>query len=331
MIGPLRIQNFKSIRDLKFNARRVNLFIGEPNVGKSNILEALSLLSPRALESLGDIVRFATVPDLFFDQDTKLTIRVWADNLRLAIARLGAGFQGEIREGGKDTLCGFSLDHSRVTGSGGVGLGRPDNIRCYKFKAIHQFVDAHPELLHAPFGDNIVAVLYANPELRRRIGGLVRTKGFRLQLKPTESQLLVTKDINDELYSYPWVTVSETLRRVVFFMTAMETNREAALLLDEPETCVFPFYTKYLADRIAQEESNQYFITTHNPYLLSNIVEKTAAKDLAVFVVRMENCETGVKQVPESNIPELLRPDADSFVNFDRLVVEETRSGVTLK
>lgn len=38
MISPVSIQNFKSIRHLEFEARRVNVFIGEPNTGKSNFL-----------------------------------------------------------------------------------------------------------------------------------------------------------------------------------------------------------------------------------------------------------------------------------------------------
>ena len=43
-INTLEIKNFKSIKDLKLDCKQVNLFIGEPNVGKSNILEALALL-----------------------------------------------------------------------------------------------------------------------------------------------------------------------------------------------------------------------------------------------------------------------------------------------
>ena len=43
-ITTLRIQNFKSIKDVEMKPRRVNILIGEPNVGKSNILEAMSLL-----------------------------------------------------------------------------------------------------------------------------------------------------------------------------------------------------------------------------------------------------------------------------------------------
>ena len=43
-ITTLRIQNFKSIKDVEMKPRRVNIIIGEPNVGKSNVLEELSLL-----------------------------------------------------------------------------------------------------------------------------------------------------------------------------------------------------------------------------------------------------------------------------------------------
>jgi len=38
-IRNLEIQNFKSIKYLQLDCKQVNIFIGEPNVGKSNILE----------------------------------------------------------------------------------------------------------------------------------------------------------------------------------------------------------------------------------------------------------------------------------------------------
>lgn len=34
----------------------------------------------------------------------------------------------------------------------------------------------------------------------------------------------------------------------------------------------------------SNQERNQFFLTTHNPYFLSALIEKTAAADLAVFV-----------------------------------------------
>ena len=39
MVKTLEVKNFKSIKHLKLNCKRINIFIGEPNTGKSNILE----------------------------------------------------------------------------------------------------------------------------------------------------------------------------------------------------------------------------------------------------------------------------------------------------
>ena len=45
-IKYVNIHNFKSIADLKLkDCRRINLFIGYPNVGKSNVLEALGIIN----------------------------------------------------------------------------------------------------------------------------------------------------------------------------------------------------------------------------------------------------------------------------------------------
>ena len=73
MITKLSIKNFKSIKELDIDCARVNLFIGEPNTGKSSILEALGLLSWSADTdfNLGDYVRFEYMENLFYDNSTK--------------------------------------------------------------------------------------------------------------------------------------------------------------------------------------------------------------------------------------------------------------------
>ena len=43
--SELRIQNYKSIKDLHLECGKINVFIGPPNSGKSNILEALEIPS----------------------------------------------------------------------------------------------------------------------------------------------------------------------------------------------------------------------------------------------------------------------------------------------
>ena len=45
MITTFDIKGFKSVKAIHLDCKRINLFIGEPNTGKSNILEALGFLS----------------------------------------------------------------------------------------------------------------------------------------------------------------------------------------------------------------------------------------------------------------------------------------------
>ncbi|MBK8564371.1 MAG: AAA family ATPase [Saprospiraceae bacterium] len=68
-IKQLRIRNFKSIKDVELDCERINLFIGEPNVGKSNVLEAMSLLGAGygkfGVKFMGEFIRYEEVSDLF--------------------------------------------------------------------------------------------------------------------------------------------------------------------------------------------------------------------------------------------------------------------------
>jgi AAA15 family ATPase/GTPase len=130
----------------------------------------------------------------------------------------------------------------------------------------------------------------------------------------------MAKVVEAEFYSFSYPTISETLRRIVFFMAILETNQNAVLVLDEPETNTFPFYTTYVAERIALDESNQFFLTTHNPYVLGSIVGKTPIKDLAVFVTVMEDFRTRLKSVSAEGLSQLLDYGPDAFLNLDKLV-----------
>jgi AAA15 family ATPase/GTPase len=84
-IKLLRIQNFKSIKDVTLHPRRVNLLIGEPNVGKSNLLEAMSLLGAVAYEQterfLSSFIRYEEPRQLFYDNLVGNSIKVETDNV----------------------------------------------------------------------------------------------------------------------------------------------------------------------------------------------------------------------------------------------------------
>ena len=70
LIDQIEISSFKSIRHLKLTGfKRINLLLERPNVGKSNLLEALSLFSlPYVWEGskkLTDLVRLEESLEIF--------------------------------------------------------------------------------------------------------------------------------------------------------------------------------------------------------------------------------------------------------------------------
>jgi len=80
LLNRIEIKNFKSIKHLKTDCKRVNVFIGKPNVGKSNILEALSLLGAHYTTDenkfLGEFIRYEEISNLFYDDDLLNIIEV---------------------------------------------------------------------------------------------------------------------------------------------------------------------------------------------------------------------------------------------------------------
>ncbi len=77
MIENLTIRNFKSIKSLELECRRINIFIGEPNTGKSNILEAIGFLSYLGHGgSLQEFIRFETLPNIFFNMALENEIEI---------------------------------------------------------------------------------------------------------------------------------------------------------------------------------------------------------------------------------------------------------------
>ena len=70
-IDNIEIKNFKSIRHQKIEGcKRINVFIGYPNVGKSNILEAISTLQyckQSVNQNFQNFCRFEKPAEIFFE------------------------------------------------------------------------------------------------------------------------------------------------------------------------------------------------------------------------------------------------------------------------
>ncbi|MBT2556254.1 AAA family ATPase [Hymenobacter sp. ISL-91] len=382
-INTLRIQNFKSIKDVTMNPRRVNLIIGMPNVGKSNILEAMSLLGGRFPQSnfasrpdesgrhYGGIVRYHEVRQLFHDNMTNNPIVIQTDNDICVMGRdysTGNGFRYVLAEldtwnrmrseytnkysampedKPENRMLNFFIEwkdsnvkpfpqyiHSQIlpVGQKSDGVSSQGNgpyagnryVRPYIFKQPKSVMNENymPYLL-PPYGDNLVQIVEAYPSLRKEVSQLFSKYGLKLLIRIDERRMEVIKDLDGVIYSYPYSSIADTLQRMIFYMSVIESNNEAVILLEEPEAHSFPVYVSDLGRRIAESRDNQFFIATYSPYLVTEIMEQMLPEEgqegeLVIFLAYYEEYQTKVKQLSDEEIREIRNDSIDVFYNLSR-------------
>jgi AAA15 family ATPase/GTPase len=325
MITKLSVSNFKSVRQLDIDCKKVNLFIGEPNTGKSNILEALGLLSwcGRAEQpSLGDFVRFELTRDLFYDKLVDQTVKIEISTKEISPTGIRIMFDGDSYGfyGRKSNSPFRSLDEDGHYNKS-TTFGPVREIRFFRFKSLARYDDKEAGSLKSPHGSNLFSVVATSTTLRKIMDEFFQKYGLKLFLRDSERVFEVIKAAEGPMISYSYILTSETLRRIIFYTVAMTSNKDSVLVFEEPESNAFPYYTKYLGERIALDKTNQFFIATHNPYLLSAIIEKARMEGVQVFITYFKDFQTQVKPLTTNQLSELM--EADPFFNLDRFIEGE--------
>lgn len=382
-INTLRIQNFKSIKDVTMKPRRVNLIIGQPNVGKSNILEAMSLLGAGLYGNnhrfLGDVLRYETVSNLFYDNDITVPIAVEAStgSAVLAVDEKLAGryrfvsisdawwkqykrtsnqysrhylserknadqaFQQIARLSLLDEEVKIALNNKLVqeTNYFFSQLSVSDTGDCQEFVYNYYTPDVLPKkyvyrpeqphnqsnslaFLQPPLGPNLLSVVQKNPGLRREMAALFKPYGLSLVLRVGEQKFEIQKQVEDLVYNYPYSLIADTLQRIIFYLAAIESNKNSVLLFEEPEAHTFPIYTTMLGQKIVESHDNQFFVATHSPYLLTEIIEnlipQERGEELAIFLAYYEDYQTKIYQLTDEEVGEIRRDAIDVFYNLSR-------------
>ena len=357
MFDHLRIRNFKSVEHVDLNCRRVNVLIGEPNTGKSNILEALGLISYvghfNSPTDLPGFVRCDEVSNLFYDSDLSREIAIMLGGTEalpgnndaiplwysLQLQFTEGSFNGSIYDliptrrrfsnkidwdieqdyfmsGDYQFLQAHQSDYTRR---------RVDFCKFYRFASRSIFPEKSSDFLLPSSGANLLSLLLQDRELRAEVSEPFHSRGLRLGLRPQEDKIEVLKDFEGVIVSNPYHLASDTFQRLVFYMAALRTNSDSILVFEEPEAHAFPYYTKYLAERIALDDrGNQYFVSTHNPYFLLPILKKTLSDDVAVFIAYYNDYRTKIKQLSSEDLARI-SDDIDVFSNIE-MFLENTET-----
>ncbi|MEO7310027.1 MAG: AAA family ATPase [Chitinophagaceae bacterium] len=336
MINQLRISNYKSINEIDLDCSRINVLVGEPNAGKSNILEALNLsylswlfYSNNIAEKAGfekvnikDFFRADKVDKLFHLGDTAKPISIIKNGLPLdTFLRFNQENDKNIFEwsNSNGTITEFNNDF--VPKENTQNYASP--IKPYMFKDNIQPHDSGNYIhnLMPPFGNNLYNVILRNKSFQETIKDFTEDYGFELNIDTSTNELLIQIRINEGLvYSIPYKSLADTFKRLLFYIAAIRYNNANVITLDEPDAHAFPKYVSYLGDEIIKAENNQFFIATHNPYLLNNLIENTPLKELSVFVCGYDKnlSETIVKKLSTEDLSELLDYGVDIFFNINK-------------
>lgn len=358
-INNIEIKNFKSIRHQKIDGcRRINVFIGYPNVGKSNILEAIGLASVdssyvnRRLD-VDDFLRIEDSTSIFFNGDTNAPLQIiFNKEFRIkgiyAIDRIKISYERNPTELSFEQIDTANFDSVSLedifnksgeissmkdffVGQGGISdysqssvFDRKTNARI-KFPDIKKFIfndktklyDGSSLVLEPPYGGNIFSVLSGNEQLRKNITELFKPFDLRFPFDKSTKSFKILKDVGDDIFIIPYKMIADTLRRLIFYKAAIATAKNSTLLFEEPEAQMFPPYIKKLTTDILMEKGgNQFFIATHSPYVLDELILE-AEDELSIYLVDYKDGETKIHNLSKEDLHEIRKYSVDLFFNIE--------------
>lgn len=341
-INNIEIFNFKSIKHLKIDeCNKINVFIGMPNAGKSNILEALTIpyifktTETPLKNNLHSFMRFENLNDLLFEGNTNEISQLNLLRVNNQVYSYYLENESELRfttryETQNDSYNIYFDKKGNLQRKSGevsekvIRNTLSFNINKYEFDLFKSKNNKiiHYNFLQPPFGNNIGQIISSLPKLRKEINELFNQNNLKLLIEKGTNELKIFKEYQDgTVFILPYEMIADTLQRLIFYKAAIMSNRNSVLLFEEPEAhCFEPYILEFTNAVKYDENDNQFFIVTHSDYIIKEFLRDQESKENTnIYLVNNVDGETKVKLLDKDKNEDVFEFGMNIFFNFENL------------